>query len=240
MLIMPEQIKKQTVRFALVLIVTWKLRIELWMKTKLFFSFCLFAPFQFTSGHMLGLQINWAIHCQATKKSHPDPRSHIDPIGTLLIPLIMIFGSAGFSIIGWGKPVQISLPNPKTRKRDDILITLAGPFSNLAIALICTIFFGMIHKFYPLGESILLLYYQIVTLNAVLFLFNLIPIPPLDGSHLLKNAIRMREETFLKFSKYGFLLLIVLVNIQPFQLAMSSGITQLNSIFFGIFSLLHS
>ena len=150
-----------------------------------------------------------------------DPRSHIDPIGTLLIPLIMIFGSAGFSIIGWGKPVQISLPNPKTRKRDDILITLAGPFSNL-------------------GESILLLYYQIVTLNAVLFLFNLIPIPPLDGSHLLKNAIRMREETFLKFSKYGFLLLIVLVNIQPFQLAMSSGINQLNSIFFGIFSLLHS
>ena len=169
-----------------------------------------------------------------------DPRSHIDPIGTLLIPLIMIFGSAGFSIIGWGKPVQISLPNPKTRKRDDILITLAGPFSNLAIALICTIFFGMIHKFYPLGESILLLYYQIVTLNAVLFLFNLIPFPPLDGSHLLKNAIRMREETFLKFSKYGFLLLIVVVNIQPFQLAMSSGINQLNSIFFGIFSLLHS
>ena len=169
-----------------------------------------------------------------------DPRSHIDPIGTLLIPLIMIFGSAGFSIIGWGKPVQISLPNPKTRKRDDILITLAGPFSNLTIALICTIFFGMIHKFYPLGESILLLYYQIVTLNAVLFLFNLIPIPPLDGSHLLKNAIRMREETFLKFSKYGFLLLIVVVNIQPFQLAMSSGINQLNSIFFGIFSLLHS
>lgn len=169
-----------------------------------------------------------------------DPRSHIDPIGTILIPLIMIFGNTGFSIIGWGKPVQISLPNPKTRKRDDILITLAGPFSNLAIALICTILFGFIHKFSPLSGSILMLYYQIVALNAVLFLFNLIPVPPLDGSHLLKNAIGMREETFLKFSKYGFLLLIVLVNIPKFQLAMSAGINQLNSIFFGIFSLLQS
>ena len=169
-----------------------------------------------------------------------DPRSHIDPIGTLLIPLIMIFASPGFAIIGWGKPVQISLPNRKTKKRDDILITIAGPLSNLSIAFICSLSFGLFYRFVPLGESALLLLYQIVSLNAVLFLFNLLPIPPLDGSHILKNMVNMKDETFLKFSKYGFFILIILINIPLFQKWMGSGIEGLNSIFFGIFSLLQS
>ena len=169
-----------------------------------------------------------------------DPRSHIDPIGTLLIPLIMIFASPGFAIIGWGKPVQISLPNRETKKRDDILITIAGPLSNLSIAFICSLSFGLFYRFVPLGESALLLLYQIVSLNAVLFLFNLLPIPPLDGSHILKNMVNMKDETFLKFSKYGFFILIILINIPFFQKWMGSGIEGLNSIFFGIFSLLQS
>ena len=169
-----------------------------------------------------------------------DPRSHIDPVGTLLIPLIMIFASPGFAIIGWGKPVQISLPNRETQKRDDILITIAGPLSNLSIAFICSLSFGLFYRFVPLGESALLLLYQIVSLNAVLFLFNLLPIPPLDGSHILKNMVNMKDETFLKFSKYGFFILIILINIPFFQKWMGSGIEGLNSIFFGIFSLLQS
>ena len=169
-----------------------------------------------------------------------DPRSHIDPIGTLLIPLVMIFASPGFAIIGWGKPVQISLPNRETKKRDDILITIAGPLSNLSIAFICSLSFGLFYRFVPLGESALLLLYQIVSLNAVLFLFNLLPIPPLDGSHILKNMVNMKDETFLKFSKYGFIILIILINIPFFQKWMGSGIEGLNSIFFGIFSLLQS
>lgn len=169
-----------------------------------------------------------------------DPRSHVDPWGTLVIPLVMIFANPGFSIIGWGKPVQVSLPNLKTRKRDDILVTLAGPFSNLSIALICTVFFALVHKTQPLSETVQVLFFQIVSLNSVLFLFNLIPVPPLDGSHILKYAVKMNEETFLKFSKYGFFVLLVLINIPVFQSLMSSGIEILNSIFFGIFSLLQS
>jgi len=169
-----------------------------------------------------------------------DPRSHIDPIGTLLIPFIMIFASPGFAIIGWGKPVQISLPNRETKKRDDILITLAGPLSNLSIAFICSLSFGLLNRLVPLGESALLLLYQIISLNAVLFLFNLLPVPPLDGSHILKNMVNMKDETFLKFSKYGFFTLIILINIPNFQKWMGFGIEGLNSIFFGIFSLLQS
>ena len=169
-----------------------------------------------------------------------DPRSHIDPIGTLLLPLIMIFASPGFSIIGWGKPVQVSLPNQTTKKRDDLLITVAGPLSNLGIAIICSVGFGVVHRYVSLGEPFLILFFQVVTLNGMLFLFNLIPVPPLDGSHILKHVVGMSDESFLKFSKYGFFILIVLINIPVFQTFMAQGIDILNSFFVGIFSQLQS
>lgn len=169
-----------------------------------------------------------------------DPRSHIDPVGTLLLPLIMIFASPGFSIIGWGKPVQVSLPNQTTKKRDDLLITVAGPLSNLGIAIICSVGFGVVHRYASLGEPFLILFFQVVTLNGMLFLFNLIPVPPLDGSHILKHVVGMSDESFLKFSKYGFFILIVLINIPVFQTFMAQGIDILNSFFVGIFSQLQS
>lgn len=169
-----------------------------------------------------------------------DPRSHIDPIGTLLLPLIMIFANPGFSIIGWGKPVQVSLPNQTTKKRDDLLITVAGPLSNLGIAIICSVGFGVVHRYASLGEPFLILFFQVVTLNGMLFLFNLIPVPPLDGSHILKHVVGMSDESFLKFSKYGFFILIVLINIPVFQTFMAQGIDILNSFFVGIFSQLQS
>ena len=146
-----------------------------------------------------------------------DPRAHIDPIGTILLPLIMIFASPGFGFIGWGKPVRISLPNPKTRKRDDLLITMAGPLSNLLIALGAALFFTGLGLLSPLSSGALQLYYTIVFVNCMLFVFNLIPIPPLDGSHVLKHAISMKEETYRNLAKYGFVILIVLINIPPFQ-----------------------
>ena len=166
-----------------------------------------------------------------------DPRAHIDPIGTILLPLIMIFASPGFAIFGWGKPVRISLPNPKTRKRDDVLITIAGPLSNLLIALIATLFFSIwVATGLPISDSGIQLYQTIVLLNCVLIVFNLMPIPPLDGSHILKNAINMKDETYFNLSKYGFIILLVLINIPPFQILMSTLIQLSSSVFFSIFS----
>jgi len=166
-----------------------------------------------------------------------DPRAHIDLIGTILLPLIMIFASPGFAIFGWGKPVRISLPNPKTRKRDDVLITIAGPLSNLLIALIATLFFTIwVATGLPISDSGIQLYQTIVLLNCVLIVFNLMPIPPLDGSHILKNAINMKDETYFNLSKYGFIILLVLINIPPFQILMSTLIQLSSSVFFSIFS----
>ena len=164
-----------------------------------------------------------------------DPRAHIDPIGTVLIPLIMIFLSPGIAIIGWGKPVRISLPNPKTRRRDDLIITIAGPLSNLLIAFAATLFFALWASFLPLNQSGENLFVIIVILNCVLFVFNLLPIPPLDGSHFLKHAVNMREETYRNFARYGFLILIVLINIPQFQVFMQFMVGSSSTLFFGIY-----
>lgn len=144
-----------------------------------------------------------------------NPLAHADPIGTLLIPGIMIFFSPGFGLIGWGKPVQISLPNPATRRMDDILITLAGPAMNLVLCLVFVLvglalgvsFDGNLGRFLASG----------MLMNIGLFCFNLIPIPPLDGSRIFYRLGLYSLELFTTLSQYGFIILIILINLPGFS-----------------------
>ena len=144
-----------------------------------------------------------------------NPLAHADPIGTLLIPGIMIFFPPGFGLIGWGKPVQISLPNPATRRMDDILITLAGPAMNLVLCLVFVLvglalgvsFDGNLGRFLVSG----------MLMNIGLFCFNLIPIPPLDGSRIFYRLGLYSLELFTTLSQYGFIILIILINLPGFS-----------------------
>lgn len=175
----------------------------------------------------------WAHAFVADKLGDPVPRAqgrvtlnpvaHIDPVGTVFLPLLMIFLNPGFAIFGWGKPVQVSLPNPKTRARDDMLITAAGPLANLVIALLVAGFAGLLFWVMPDAILSVSLLKVIILLNCLLFLFNLIPVPPLDGSHFLKHAIGMRDQTYAEFARYGFILILVLINLPVFR-----------SLFFGV------
>ena len=150
-----------------------------------------------------------------------NPFAHADPIGTIAIPAVMIFLSPGFGLIGWGKPVQISLPNPKTRRMDDIFITLAGPAMNLVL---CGVFavIGGLGNFDPRSQAVVLNFLEMgIVLNASLVVFNLIPIPPLDGSRVALRLGLYSEELFLTLARWGFVILLVLVNLTPFQVAMA-------------------
>ena len=150
-----------------------------------------------------------------------NPFAHADPIGTIAIPAVMIFLSPGFGLIGWGKPVQISLPNPKTRRMDDIFITLAGPAMNLVL---CGVFavIGGLGNFDPRSQAVVLNFLEMgIFLNASLVVFNLIPIPPLDGSRVALRLGLYSEELFLTLARWGFVILLVLVNLTPFQVAMA-------------------
>ena len=163
-----------------------------------------------------------------------NPRAHIDPIGTVLLPLAMIFLNPGFAIFGWGKPVQVSLPNPKTRVRDDLVITGAGPLSNLLLAFVVALVGGLVLRFLPDASPLRGLLEAFIFINCLLFLFNLVPVPPLDGSRFLKHAVRMREETYAGFARYGFIVILVLINVDAFRVVFRDGLLFITNLFVGL------
>lgn len=142
-----------------------------------------------------------------------NPIVHIDPIGTVLLPLIMIFGPAnlGRFLIGFAKPVPVNPANLSHPFRDDILIALAGPAMNLVLAVIL-VGFARIALFFQSDEMITMLL-SMASLSLLLCFFNLIPVPPLDGSHVMRNFIGMSWEAYAQLCRYGFIFVIVVLNI---------------------------
>ena len=118
-----------------------------------------------------------------------NPIKHIDPIGSLLVPFLMSLAPGGF-ILGWAKPVPYNPYNLKDQKWGDTKVALAGPLTNLGIAL----FFSLLVRFFGsfLTDPVQQIVYLIIGINIMLTIFNLVPIPPLDGSKVLLNAIPLR------------------------------------------------
>jgi Zn-dependent protease len=142
-----------------------------------------------------------------------NPIVHIDPIGTVLLPLMMIFLPFGVSrfMIGWAKPVPVNPYNLRNPRLDDILVSMAGPAMNLllAVALMALARVGLIGHW----EQFTGLCKQMAALSLLLCFFNLIPIPPLDGSHVLRNLTGMSWEAYAKFARFGFIAVIVVIQI---------------------------
>ncbi|MBN2650806.1 MAG: site-2 protease family protein [Spirochaetales bacterium] len=140
-----------------------------------------------------------------------NPLKHIDPLGFLFIVI------AGF---GWAKPVMFRPENLRKPKRDEIIISLAGPFSNLILA---AVFFSLsrllyLFPFFYSQETGLFIVNMVLAwgyVNLGLFVFNLIPIPPLDGSHLYTTFLREKnEKLFTYVYRYGSLALLAIILIE--------------------------
>jgi Zn-dependent protease len=146
-----------------------------------------------------------------------NPFAHIDPIGTVLVPLAMLLLMPGFVIFGWAKPVPINSGHFDRRRRKlcELAVSLAGPFSNLVLAVLSAMLGAYLSKHF--GGNIGSLFGMMCWLNIILCLFNLIPIPPLDGAYLLKVVLRISDLVFFHVSRYGFLILLVLINIPAFR-----------------------
>ena len=143
-----------------------------------------------------------------------NPVMHIDPIGTVLLPLVMIFmPGAGRFLIGWAKPVPVNPYNLNHPRRDDILVTMAGPAMNLllAIGLVVLARAGMMFHSNQMTDFCM----QAAALSLILCFFNLIPVPPLDGSHLMRIATGMSQKAYANFARFGFIIIIVLLQIPP-------------------------
>jgi Zn-dependent protease len=137
-----------------------------------------------------------------------NPIAHTDPIGTLLLPLIAMV--SGAPLIGWAKPTPVNTRNLRQPRRDHILVTAAGPISNLLIAFAAAaaIRAGAIAG----GNWLDLLLYVALTLNVLLAVFNMLPIPPLDGGQILMALLPPQVALKLGFMyQYGFLILMGLL-----------------------------
>jgi Zn-dependent protease len=143
-----------------------------------------------------------------------NPLVHIDPLGTVLIPLMQIFfPSFGGILIGWAKPVPFNPANLRNEKVDDVLISMAGPWMNLLLAVL---FVGLAKVGVMTGHSAFTQFCMMTAvLSLVLCFFNLLPIPPLDGSHVMRVLTGMSRETYQQLARYGFIVLIVIINVTP-------------------------
>lgn len=167
-----------------------------------------------------------------------NPIKHIDPIGTILVPALMML--LGGFIFGWAKPVPINARNLHNPKRDMAIVAAAGPISNLLMAIIWAAIakLGIVLVDHNLPAFIALIYMGKagITINLILGTLNLIPIPPLDGSHILM-LILPRELAF-KYSRitpYGFFILLFLLYLGVFRFVLSPIIDFLFSLIAMIF-----
>jgi Zn-dependent protease len=136
-----------------------------------------------------------------------NPVKHIDLWGTILIPGLLILSGTGF-VFGWAKPVPVNYYNLRHGKYGPLLVALAGPATNFVLLAV----FGLLVRVSPAGTALPFLFVTIAMVNGVLMLFNLIPVPPLDGSKVLYVFLERRPDIVQWMERYGmYLLLAVLI-----------------------------
>jgi Zn-dependent protease len=163
-----------------------------------------------TTAYMLG-RLTW------------NPIKHIDPFMTVLLPLLLWYGSGGRMLLGGAKPVPVNPRNYRNFKRGDIIVSLAGVFTNLLVAIACVLLvpvFGVVAHIIPSLERSCAILQTMMTigvyLNMMLIAFNLIPIPPLDGSHVIKYLLPPSWSfKYMQLSRFGIVVLILLLYMAP-------------------------
>ncbi|HEX8583321.1 MAG TPA: site-2 protease family protein [Allosphingosinicella sp.] len=148
----------------------------------------------------------------------PNPIRHVDPIGTLVLPLMLAI--AGAPVFGWAKPVPVVARKMRNPRLNMMLVALAGPAMNLLLGLLAVFALAAALSLVvpgSLGGAFLLVTLEkFLAINIFLAVFNMLPIPPFDGSHVVEGLLpRPLAARYAKLGKYGFLLLILLLVVVP-------------------------
>ena len=153
-----------------------------------------------------------------------NPAAHIDLLGTIILPLLCIFVIPGGFFLAWGRPVMTNPSNYRQPRRDDVLVTAAGPGANLGLALLAAIIGGVTSRFDPRVADLAML---IIQINVFLAVFNLLPLPPLDGGNIMRHLVGMKEETYLHLAQWSFFIFLGLMMVPPVRalLGFAMGVT---------------
>jgi len=167
-----------------------------------------------------------------------NPIVHICPVGTVLMPILgfVLSGSAlGSFVIGWAKPVPVNPSNLRRPRIDDTLIAMAGPMMNLILGALLV---GLAKMGVMVNSDMLAeIGFRFAALSLFLCFFNLLPIPPLDGSHVVKNLVKMSWESYMKIAQFGFILVIVAIQIPEVNRFITGMTVGTLNIFAGLFGL---
>ncbi len=165
-----------------------------------------------------------------------NPVKHVDMLGTLIIPGLLLISSAGF-IFGWAKPVPVDPRNFKNPRKDMAIVALAGPVSNLLMALCWALLarLGVIIEIEAVSLPLIYTGMAGISINLVLALINLIPIPPLDGSRIVTGFLPNRLAwQYNKLERFGFIILIALLYTGGLSYMLGYPMYFAQSIFFSI------
>lgn len=141
-----------------------------------------------------------------------NPLKHIDPVGTILMPLMLYFATSGAFLFGYAKPVPVQFGNLRNPKRDMIWVALAGPGANLVQAFLWLAAFILLQGMGVDEDFFLKMCQGGVMVNVVMFAFNLFPLPPLDGGRILVGLLPYRQaELVSRVEPWGFFIVMALV-----------------------------
>lgn len=167
-----------------------------------------------------------------------NPVKHIDPIGTLLVPGLLLLFGGGF-IFGWAKPVPVTWQNLRHPKRDMALVAIAGPLANLIMAvlwaLVMKLGFVIGSESAWIGRPMIYMGGAGISINIVLMVLNLLPLPPLDGGRVVTGLLPGPASwQFSRIEPYGFIILVVLLMTNVLNVILAPPVNLLQELMFRI------
>jgi len=146
-----------------------------------------------------------------------NPIAHIDPIGSVILPLFLVLSGSPF-VVGWAKPVPYNPYNLRDQKKGPALVALAGPLSNLSVAVIFGLFARVLMGMDPVTYSNSIMLFDLIVLyNVLLAIFNLVPLPPLDGSKILEYLLPRSFGGVMEFLEKNYMLFLIIFILFGFQ-----------------------